>query len=102
MGASFAASLTTFLWQHRGIVHHEHLAEQITPYNPLVQQAASQAGDSQTVMAALNDTITLQGLQISFNEVFHLLGWIFLSLIVVIWMAKPPFAAKAGAGGGGH
>jgi DHA2 family multidrug resistance protein len=53
-------------------------------------------------MAALNDTITLQGLQISFNEVFHLLGWIFLSLIVVIWMAKPPFAAKAGAGGGGH
>ena len=31
-----------------------------------------------------------------------ILGWIFLSLIVVIWMAKPPFAAKAGAAGGGH
>jgi DHA2 family multidrug resistance protein len=102
MGASFAASLTTFLWQHRGILHHAHLTEQITPYNPDVQQAMAQAGDSQTAVAVLNDTITLQGLQISFNEVFHLLGWIFFSLIVVIWMAKPPFAAKAGAGGGGH
>jgi MFS transporter, DHA2 family, multidrug resistance protein len=102
MGASFAASLTTFLWQHRGIMHHARLAEQITPYNPNVQQAMAQTGDSQTAVAVLDQTITLQGLQISFNEVFHLLGWIFLSLIVVIWMAKPPFAAKAGAGGGGH
>jgi MFS transporter, DHA2 family, multidrug resistance protein len=102
MGASFAASLTTFLWQHRGIVHHAHLTEQITPYNPDVQQAIAQTGDSQAAVAVLNQTITLQGLQISFNEVFHMLGWIFLSLIVVIWMAKPPFAAKAGAGGGGH
>ena len=67
-----------------------------------MQQGLTQTGDSPTVWAALNQTITLQGLQISFNEVFHALGWIFLSLIVVIWMAKPPFAAKAGAGGGGH
>ncbi|GLQ45139.1 MFS transporter [Dyella lipolytica] len=102
MGASFAASLTTFLWQHRGILHHAHLTEQITPYNPDVQQAIAQTGNSQAAVAVLNQTITLQGLQISFNEVFHMLGWIFLSLIVVIWMAKPPFAAKAGAGGGGH
>ncbi|RDS81402.1 DHA2 family efflux MFS transporter permease subunit [Dyella psychrodurans] len=102
VGASFSASLTTFMWEHRGILHHSHLAEQITPYNPDVQQAMNQAGDSQSVAALLNQAITLQGLQISFNEIFHLLGWIFLSLIVVIWMAKPPFTAKAGAGAGGH
>jgi len=54
------------------------------------------------VLAVLNESITAQGLQISFNEIFYALGWIFLSLIVVIWMAKPPFAAKAGAGAGGH
>ncbi|HTV84995.1 MAG TPA: DHA2 family efflux MFS transporter permease subunit [Dyella sp.] len=102
VGASFSASLTTFMWEHRGILHHARLAEQITPYNPDVQQAMSRAGDSPSVMAVLNQTITLQGLQISFNEIFHMLGWIFLSLIVVIWMAKPPFSAKAGAGAGGH
>jgi MFS transporter, DHA2 family, multidrug resistance protein len=103
MGASFAASLTTFMWQRRGVLHHSQLAEQITPYNPNLQQALSQASDTQTAAAVLNQSITLQGLQISFNEIFHVLGWIFLSLIVVIWMARPPFAAKtAGAGAGGH
>jgi DHA2 family multidrug resistance protein len=39
----------------------------------------------------------------AFNEVLHALGWIFLSLIVVIWLARPPFTPKAGpAAGGGH
>jgi DHA2 family multidrug resistance protein len=47
--------------------------------------------------------ITQQAFQISFNEILHALGWIFLSLIVVIWLAKPPFVAKGGpAAGGGH
>jgi DHA2 family multidrug resistance protein len=46
--------------------------------------------------------ITQQSYQIAFNELFHSLGWIFLGLIVVIWLAKPPFMAKAGASAGGH
>jgi MFS transporter, DHA2 family, multidrug resistance protein len=102
VGASFSASLTTFLWQRRGVLHHEQLVEHITPYNPDVQQAIGQVGDSQSTMAALNQAITAQGLQISFNEIFYALGWVFLSLIVVIWMAKPPFSAKASASAGGH
>jgi MFS transporter, DHA2 family, multidrug resistance protein len=102
VGASFSASLTTFMWQHRAIIHHAHLAEQINPYNPNVQGVLNQVPDTQTNMAVLNQAITLQGLQISFNEIFHVLGWIFLSLIVVIWTARPPFAAKSAAGAGGH
>jgi DHA2 family multidrug resistance protein len=102
MGASFSASLTSFMWQRRGVLHHAQLTEQITPYNPTVQQALGQTSDTPTAVAVLNQAITLQGLQISFNEIFHVLGWVFMSLIVVIWMAKPPFAAKAGAAGGGH
>jgi DHA2 family multidrug resistance protein len=102
VGASFAASLTSFMWERRGVLHHSQLAEQITPYNPTAQQALGQGGDSQTTLAMLNQTISAQGLQISFNEIFHVLGWIFFSLVVVIWLAKPPFTAKAGAGAGGH
>jgi DHA2 family multidrug resistance protein len=102
VGASFAASLTSFMWERRGVLHHSQLAEQITPYNPTAQQALGQGADSQTTLAMLNQTISAQGLQISFNEIFHVLGWIFFSLVVVIWLAKPPFTAKAGAGAGGH
>ncbi len=44
-----------------------------------------------------------QSLQIGFNEIFHLLGIIFLCVIAFVWIAKPPFGAKAGApAGGGH
>jgi DHA2 family multidrug resistance protein len=103
LGASFSASLTTFLWDRRAIVHHAHLSEHITPYDSSPQAALQAAGVSgPAANATLEQMITQQASQISFNEVFHLLGWVFFALIVVIWMARPPFTAKAGAAGGGH
>jgi DHA2 family multidrug resistance protein len=50
----------------------------------------------------LNQMITRQSYQLSFNDVFHLLGWLFLAVIVVIWLVRPPFAPKAGTPIGGH
>ena len=104
LGGSFAASLTTFMWDRRAVTHHAQLAEQITPYNPTAQAALQQVGhgDPTAAAASINQMITQQGYQISFNEVFHVLGWIFLSLILVIWLAKPPFGAKPGPAAGGH
>ena len=99
LGASFSASLTTFLWDHRAIVHHAHLSEHITAYDTSAQATLQSAGVSAaSTNAMLDQMITQQGYQISFNEVFHLLGWVFLSLIVVVWLARPPFSAKAGPG----
>ena len=104
LGGSFAASLTTFMWDRRAVTHHAQLAEQITPYNPTAQAAMERIGqgDPQAAAASINQMITQQGYQISFNEVFHVLGWIFIALIVVIWLAKPPFGAKPGPASGGH
>jgi MFS transporter, DHA2 family, multidrug resistance protein len=104
LGGSFAASLTTYLWDHRAIVHHEQLAEGITPYSTTAQAAISQLGhgDVTTGIGVINNMITQQSYQISFNEVLYLLGWIFIALIFVIWMARPPFTAKAGAPAGDH
>jgi DHA2 family multidrug resistance protein len=105
LGGSFAASITTLMWTRRAINHHEQLAEQINPFNPAAQTALQQYGHGnlQRGATALNGLITQQGFQIAFNEILHALGWIFLSLIVVIWLAKPPFTPKAGAStSGGH
>jgi DHA2 family multidrug resistance protein len=42
-------------------------------------------------------------MQISFNQLFDALGFIFLGLVAVVWLAKPPFIKKAGpAPTGGH
>ena len=47
--------------------------------------------------------ITQQSYQMGFNELFHALGWIFILLIPVVWLTRPPFTAKSSAGtAGGH
>ncbi|WP_267226197.1 DHA2 family efflux MFS transporter permease subunit [Dyella silvae] len=102
LGASFAASLTNFLWDHRAIIHHERLGEHVTIYDPATSTALRDLGGQQDAVAMINQTLTQQAYQLSFNEVFHLLGWIFLTLIAVVWLAKPPFEPKAGMTGGGH
>ncbi|MEO8810964.1 MAG: MFS transporter, partial [Rhodanobacter sp.] len=104
LGGSFAASITTFIWTRRAVVHHEQLAEHITAYSPATQAAMQQLGhgNEQVGGSLINGMITQQGFQISFNELFHALGWIFLALILVIWFAKPPFTPKARPAAGGH
>ncbi|OOG49063.1 DHA2 family efflux MFS transporter permease subunit [Rhodanobacter sp. C01] len=99
LAGSFAASLTTFLWDRRATVHHAQLAESITAYNPIAQNAITQlgGGDPQTGASLINNMITQQSLQIGFNELFHALGWIFILLIPVIWLTRPPFTAKSSA-----
>ena len=61
-------------------------------------------GDLQRGAAVLEYQIANQAAQIGFNEIFHLLGIIFLVVIAFVWLAKPPFAAKPGGGAaaGGH
>ncbi len=105
MAGSFAASITTFLWQRRAEMHHAQLASHITPYSPLTQQAMQtlgQGGHQQRAAAMINGMITQQGFQMSFNDLFYALGFIFLGLIAIVWLAKPPFIASAGPAAGGH
>jgi DHA2 family multidrug resistance protein len=105
LGGSFAASITTLLRDRRAVLHHAQLAEHITPYSGNVRQALAAYGHGNAMAGAdvVNGMITQQGYQIAFNELFHALGWIFIGLIAVIWLTRPPFMAKASASAsGGH
>ena len=106
LGGSFAASLTTYAWTQRSAIHHAQMAERISAYDPTALAAVQQygGGDQLHGAAYLNYIIGNQAAQIGFNEIFHLLGIIFLVVILFVWVAKPPFAAKMGGGGaaGGH
>jgi DHA2 family multidrug resistance protein len=53
----------------------------------------------------INGEITRQSVQISFNNLFYIFGWITIGLVAVVWLAKPPFiksGTPAAAAGGGH
>jgi hypothetical protein len=55
------------------------------------------------VAAEVNRVITRQTVRISFATRFDGLGIIFITLVVVVWLARPPFIAEVGpAAGGGH
>ena len=105
LGGSFAASLTTYAWAERGAIHHAHLTEKLSATDPGVIDAITQLGrgDLQRGAFVMERMISNQAAQIGFNEIFHLLGIIFLGVIAFVWMAKPPFVAKAGPeAAGGH
>lgn len=103
LGGSFAASITTFLWDHRSIVQHARLSERLSIYDPATREALQRYGsDPQAAMAALERMVTQQADQIGFNEVFHLLGLCFFLLMFVVWLAKPPFVAGSRRGAPGQ
>ncbi|WP_133479095.1 DHA2 family efflux MFS transporter permease subunit [Cognatilysobacter segetis] len=105
LGGSFAASLTTWAWNQRSTIHHARLTEHIDAYDPVIRGTVEKLGqgDPQRGAVVLNQMISQQAVQIGFNEIFHVLGIVFLVVIAFVWIAKPPFAAKAGpAAAGGH
>ncbi|ARU88250.1 DHA2 family efflux MFS transporter permease subunit [Pseudomonas sp. M30-35] len=103
LGGSFAASLTTWIWIRRSEVHHANLSEHISVYDPITRQALDQLGGANLQSyAQLEQTLTSQAYMISTVDYFTLMGWIFMGLILLVWLAKPPFAAKAGPAAAGH
>lgn len=105
LAGSIGTSITTTLWTQRESLHHAHLTESITPYNPIAQETYQQLqamGMNQTQASAyIAEQITAQGLIISANEIFWAAAAVFLILLVLVWFAKPPFTT-GGGGGGAH
>jgi len=98
LAGSIGTSLTTFMWYNREAVHHTQLTEVINPYNPISQQffqtMASFGLNEQQTASYLARQITAQGFIIGANEIFLVSAITFISLVVLIWFAKPPFSSK--------
>lgn len=93
LGSSFTVSITTYMWNYRAVIHHAHLAEGFSPINPATRSAVETLGNGNTQRAleVLDAMINRQAYQIAFNEIFRGLSFVLLSLILLIWIARPPF-----------
>ena len=98
LAGSIGTSLTTFMWYNREAVHHTQLTEVINPYNPISQQFFQTMGSfglsEEQTASYLAKQITAQGFIIGANEIFLVSVITFISLVVLIWFAKPPFSSK--------
>ncbi len=98
LAGSIGTSLTTFIWYNRETVHHTQLTEVINPYNPISQQFFQTMGSfglsEEQTASYIARQITAQGFIIGANEIFLVSAITFISLVVLIWFAKPPFSSK--------
>jgi DHA2 family multidrug resistance protein len=96
---SFGASLFTSLWQHRAAIHHTRLAEAVTVFSPVTQQAVqtltNQGLTLQQAYAYLEASLSQQSFIMAADDVFWIAGWFALLLVVVYWFARPPFMRRA-------
>ena len=86
------------MWYNREAVHHTQLTEVINPYNPISQQFFQTMGSfglsEEQTASYIARQITAQGFIIGANEIFLVSAITFISLVVLIWFAKPPFSSK--------
>jgi DHA2 family multidrug resistance protein len=96
LGSSFSVSISIYLWNSRAVLHHSQLAEKFAPSSLATIEAVRSLGqgDTHLALSRLDRMVTEQAYQISFNEIFLGFAIVFLGLIFLIWLAKPPFSGK--------
>jgi len=98
MSGSIATALTVFMWNRRTDYHHAVLTEHVRNSAGAWTQYQAQLGDHGVTGTAafqyVDLVITNQAMTLGVNDVFHVLGWMYVLLIPFVWLAKPPFAAR--------
>ena len=102
LGGSFGTSLSVTFWDHREIVHNSQLVETFNFLKPLAIQTIQHLnalGLTDLASLALVSKVTVnQAYMLASNDIFWASGWIFLSLLIVVWLARPPFAESSQGG----
>ena len=99
---SIATAVTVFYWTNRSEYHYATMTESVRPDSPAwtAYQAQLQAlgvhGDA--AYATTAQVINGQALTMGANDIFLMLAGLFVLLIPLVWLAKPPFRA-VGTGG---
>ncbi len=101
IGSSMGISFVTTELARRTQFHHSMLAEYVTAYSPLVQQDLSRlrgvVGDMGAGLAVIEGTVGRQAYMMSFLDLFHVLGIMFLVATPAVWFMRRPRQTKAGA-----
>ncbi len=89
------------MWQHRGDFHHAALSEHVTSASAATQQfldgihaSGATSGGTWSIIEGIVDR---QALTLAVNDVFLLYAGLFIVMIPIVWLARPPFG-NVGAG----
>ena len=102
LAGSFSTALSIFLWNHRTEMHHAVLAEHVTTNSTGWQQYHGVLGagglTDQQALGVTDFIVTQQASTMAANDLYWLFAIVFISLIPIIWLCKPPFTGRGGMG----
>jgi DHA2 family multidrug resistance protein len=103
---AIGTSLFTTVWESRAVMHHAQIAESINRGNVAAVQAIGQLGaagySDEQALAMLNRLIDQQAYTLAATDIFWLSSVLFVLLVGMVWMTKPPRNAPATDAGGAH
>ncbi len=98
-GGAFGASLATMIWARRDAMHHAQLSESVSMWEPATTDAlttlSTRGMDELQRYAVLDRILNRESNMLGAIDYFWAAGWLMVAMIVVIWVAKPPFGAGA-------
>ena len=106
IAGSMSTAICVWLWTDRSEHHHGNLVQHVTPDSPAwaayQQQLADHGITGNAAFAWVERLIGMQANTLGANDLFYLLGTVFIVLIPVVWFAKPPFGSVGASAAGGH
>lgn len=105
LSGSMGTAIVVTLWDHRTRMHAVRLAENFTP-NGVASQTylgdlAPFFSTPEAAYAQVQNVIQSQAAMLATSEVFWGISLLFVMLIGLIWLTRPPFGV-VGGGRGGH
>ena len=99
LAGGVGTSVATTVWERREALHHAQLTEQVTAFSPQTSHYISQlpTTDPTAALAAIDRTIGGQAYAMATVDLSYIAGWLFLALIPMLWLARPPFGSSGPA-----
>jgi DHA2 family multidrug resistance protein len=92
--AGFATSLTTTLWDRREALHQTRLADTVSVYTPVYQQALGQMHqlglNDQGAAGAMTQALVGQSYLLSSLDIFYVSGWLCVAMIPLCFLVRRP------------
>ena len=100
IAASISTAITVTVWQHRGDYHHAVLAEHLNGASHAANAYVQGLGGDARAWQVVEALVTRQSLTLAVNDVFLGCAIMFVAMIPLVWLARPPFGNVAA--GPGH
>jgi len=99
MAGSIATAVTVWTWNRRTDYHHavltEHVSNAADGWVQYQSRLSSLGFEGTNTLQYVERMVSSQASTMAVNDVFFGLGCVFILLVPFVWLAKPPFAARA-------